>query len=196
QHTDEDAGYLPGAGWSLTGGTDYKQLAQNKIFHALHEEALPGVGSDLLWSNAKMSKSGFVFGRYLHHLQDTFSHEGFTNSTWGHTPVSWLLGGKFGTHATDKASTDKFKTLRMAKYTFAAMVRFANEIKCGCTPKGWGAGIEYDVWRFSMVDVGFPYNQLADIEGDIAAGVKNSYLASPLALQQKANILNIEMRVK
>lgn len=48
QHTDEDADYLPGPGWTPTGGTNYRQISQNKLFHALHEGAQPGMGSSFL----------------------------------------------------------------------------------------------------------------------------------------------------
>lgn len=118
---------------------------------------------------------------------------------WGHTPFGWLFSfgqDKGGTHSTDKAGTDKLKTERMAKYTCGAMVRYAQLKKCGCKPNAWSAATEYDVWRFSMVEVEFPLNHIADIDGDVGGGIKDAILASPGVLEQKAGILGIPLRVK
>src|SRR5256885_11104848 len=65
-------------------------------------------------------------GTYLHYLQDTFSHEGYTNPSWGH-------GGAL--HSPDKTNGDVAKAMRMAGATWNALNDFAKRNKCGCRGK-------------------------------------------------------------
>src|SRR5207249_503587 len=81
QRVDEDPETRP-----AFGGTE-RQRQINAFYHALH----PGSHEPYLnthWMIATTSPAGNLtaLGRYLHYLQDTFSHEGFTDPKWGHSP--------------------------------------------------------------------------------------------------------------
>ena len=107
-------------------GDTERQRQINAFYHGLH----PGSHQPYLdahWMNATMGRSGSLsgLGTYLHYLQDTFSHEGFTDPKWGHSPRHGA------THAVDKTDDDVPKALRMAGATWIALNRFASE-KCGC----------------------------------------------------------------
>jgi hypothetical protein len=189
QGTDEDPNTLPGQG----------RVFQNEYYHALHNGAQQGVGSPLLLQNVNNSNPKY-FGQYLHYLQDTFSHSGYTNSSWGHSPFSIVLDffdpsaknlSKYGTHATDKTATDMGKTIRMAKSTYAALEGYA-QLKCNCKANPWNQAMEDQIRRFAAVETRHP--NLADIEGDVGGGYKDSRLASPLQLLYKADILGIPYR--
>jgi hypothetical protein len=105
---------------------------QNEHYHALH----PGSHAPYLrrlWARAVEGNGNLEWlGRYLHYLQDTYSHEGYTNSDWGHSPVSALFFDKPGTHATDKTDSDVEKAMRMAEDTWNALKIFAIEKHCQC----------------------------------------------------------------
>jgi hypothetical protein len=194
QRTDTNPDTLPGAGMGLTG-LDYKQIAQNKLFHALNADAAPGYGSPFLWSLVEKFKTPNTIGMYLHYLQDTFSHEGFGDDPiFGHSPVglhgplqSLIFGQKLGTHGVDKTATDNAKTLRMAKFTFAAMIMYAQLKNCNCQPNAWTSTMDYDIGRFSSVEVAHP--DLADVEGGVGGPLSTPYLADPAAVLLKAKYL-------
>ena len=123
QETDEKPEYSPGP----------LKAYQNATYHTLHEgshepflQALLaralGSGGNLEW-----------LGRYLHYRQDMFSHQGFTDRNWGHSPVSVIDGNKGGTHATDKTDEDIDKSRRMVADTWTALADFTSIIKnCDC----------------------------------------------------------------
>jgi RHS repeat-associated protein len=184
QGTDEpnEDDTLPGKG----------RVAQNSVFHALDKDAAEGIGSQTLWDNStKPTPHLGYFGRYLHYLQDTFSHSGFTNSYWGHSPVSALLGGKFGTHATDKTKTDLSKTMRMAHSTWRAMKQWASQ-NCNCKGNDWDNSWDDQIRRFANIQTERP--GLADIEGDTGVIGKWDMFASPKALRRKIEILGVPWR--
>jgi hypothetical protein len=100
---------------------------------------------------------------------------------------------KAGTHATDKTATDVPKAIRMAKSTYAALDGYA-QLKCNCKANPWNEAMEDQIRRFAEVETRFP--RLADIEGDVGAGLKDSRLGSPLQLLIKADILGVPYRRK
>jgi RHS repeat-associated protein len=71
QMTDEDDDTEPG----------FNRRYANSHYHALNEDASPGVGSTSIGSSYINFKE---FGQRLHYYQDTFSHAGFHNSIYGH----------------------------------------------------------------------------------------------------------------
>ncbi len=73
-----------------------------------------------------------------------FSHAGFTDSNWGHSP----LGNRFfASHATDKTDEDIPKSQSMVAATWQALNDYARQKKCGCkgnwTPDMWPAINEF-----------------------------------------------------
>jgi RHS repeat-associated protein len=132
-------------------GQTKRQRDVNAFYHALH----PGSHQPYLdahWRNATMARGGNPtgLGVYLHYLQDTFSHRGYTNSKWGHAS---------GFHAVDKTDDDVPKAMDMARATWDALLRFAQERKCNCHS---GPGSR-DMWRqveeFANASGGGPYDR-------------------------------------
>ena len=105
QGVDEDPSTAPGPypeNWS-----------SNIKYHALHGKP-HGPFLNKLWPN----KSLKGFGTYLHYLQDTYSHAGFTIPMIGHG----LRG-----HTPDNTVSDPSKATRMANATWDALNRFAQQ---------------------------------------------------------------------
>ena len=120
QRTDEDPETSP----------DFNKVEQNSKYHALHPGSHEPYLFDL-WQGAVKSNGDYAaFGRYLHYYQDTFSHAGFTDPVWGHSPVHGA------THYRDKTDDDVPKAMRMAVQTFRSLVDFGSRImkrKCACS---------------------------------------------------------------
>ena len=161
QGTDEDPNTLPGY------GDTEQQRMQNRTFHALHPGAGEGVGSKLLWQGAMNEAGGYQWlGRYLHYLQDTFSHAGYPDDTYGHSPLNAIpfVGSlKYGDHDTDKTAYDPAKARRMAGETWNALLEYAKAKQCNCDPKwdeSWWEqindfiNIATDSPRLSTIDAG------------------------------------------
>ncbi len=170
QRVDDDPATAPG----------YGQTYINSHYHALNEEARPGVGSPSLLANVPYGGT-WHFGKYLHYLQDTFSHDGYPDSTWGHAK---------GFHTVDKTATDVEKAMRMAKDTYGALDGYG-QLMCKCKAKPWDSEMEGTVRAFSEVTTENP--RIADIDG--ATGIpglpRRSFdLADPEAMQKKASILH------
>jgi RHS repeat-associated protein len=164
QGTDDDPATAPGFGRDFT----------NSYYHALNPAARAGTGPAAMLPNLP-NRGNAYFGRYLHNLQDTFSHEGFSNSTYGHM---------FRAHGNDKTATDVDKAVRMAQVTYGAMSGYS-QLKCGCPGKPWDSGMSDTVRRFAGVTTLFP--NLADIDGNVYGNV---YLPrSSSALNEKMRIL-------
>jgi RHS repeat-associated protein len=135
QYTDVDPTTAPDLGVSNfpASDPDYGQQQRNMDFHGLH----PGSHQPYLqrlWRQATAGNMSSVqgeidnlngLGLYLHYLQDTFSHEGFTNPSWGH----WY------SHGPDKTNSDVEKAMRMAGATWKALNDFAARNNCKCTGK-------------------------------------------------------------
>ncbi|HKQ51123.1 MAG TPA: RHS repeat-associated core domain-containing protein, partial [Pyrinomonadaceae bacterium] len=186
QRTDERSDTSP-----ARGSTDQQRM-QNRVFHALHPGAAEGVGSPLLWAGAMNETSGYRwFGHYLHYLQDTFSHAGYTDDTWGHSPPNWALGsGDYGDHATDKTAYDPAKARRMAGATWRALVEYAKAKKCDCNPK-WDDSWWKEIDDFINVDTHSP--RLSTIDATERA-MDNPGLGDPGALLRKRRILGLPDR--
>ncbi len=131
QRADEDAGKVPALG--ITS----QQRGINAFYHALHG-GTHQTFLDSHWMLATQSRSGNLtaLGTYLHYLQDIFSHSGYTDSKWGHSPRH------LATHSVDKTDYDVGKSMIMAQATWDRLVRFAKLIQCKCNPPSirswWG----------------------------------------------------------
>lgn len=185
QGTDENPDTLPAA------GTTDKQRMQNRIYHGLTPGSAAGVGSSLLWQGALNETNGNVWiGRYLHHYQDSYSHDGYTNDVWGHSPLNALLGGSYGDHAVDKTATDPAKAMRMAGGTWIALVKYAKAKGCTCNPK-WTDEMSGQIWDF--INVGTSYPRTSTIDA-IGGTLDNPGLGDPDALMRKRRILGLPDR--
>jgi RHS repeat-associated protein len=126
-------------------GDTERQRQVNAFYHGLH----PGSHQPYLDAhsmNATMGRNGSLsgLGIYLHYLQDTFSHQGFTDPRYGHGS---------GTHAVDKTDEDIPKAMRMAGSSWDALNKFAGEKKCGCHG-AWDPSLEKQVGEFSRASGG------------------------------------------
>ena len=126
QSTDENPDTAPGS------GVTESQRLKNMNYHALHSGAhqthLDGL------RNAAMNGNNYVgLGRYLHYLQDTYSHRGYTHSSYGHL---------VGSHKVDKTATDPGKAADMVRATWFAINDWVKGKKCGCGP----ADTNVDTW--------------------------------------------------
>ncbi|MFL6230732.1 MAG: DUF6765 family protein [Pyrinomonadaceae bacterium] len=139
QYVDENPNTAPGFGGNIPvfdPRPNYKQQQANMDYHALH----PGDHQpylDSLWNKATNGSSssldGYLdslegLGTYMHYLQDTFSHDGFTDPLYGHSPFHGA------THGADKTDSDVEKAMRMAEATWKALSDFG-KVKCGCQSK-------------------------------------------------------------
>lgn len=156
-------------------GDTERQRQVNAFYHGLH----PGSHQPYLdthWMIATTSRGGNLagLGVYLHYLQDTFSHEGYTDPEWGHAS---------GTHAVDKTDEDVPKAMRMAGATWDALNRFASEKKCGChgtfNPPWWK-----QVQEFAEAPGGGFYDRRRHSIEEI----------DPWYLNNKIRILNVSLR--
>ncbi|MDQ2976109.1 MAG: hypothetical protein M3R69_11955, partial [Acidobacteriota bacterium] len=152
QATDENPSTMPGP------GVTPRQRWQNATFHALHEGAQEGVGSPELWRIALNGSANYVgLGRYLHYLQDTFSHSGYHSSTYGHSS---------GWHYPDKTKSNPNKAFRMAISTWFALLDYARQKKCKCLRDS--ADVPWNtVWRFIQASGGPAYREINSHELEI-----------------------------
>ncbi|HUS12636.1 MAG TPA: Ig-like domain-containing protein, partial [Pyrinomonadaceae bacterium] len=105
---------------------DLAQRARNVAFHSFGTPAENAARAAELLSQARAHGGNpFLFGTYLHFLQDSFSHENFAgNDTHGHLAAL---------HHVDHTSTDRDKSKAMAHATFGALRDFGRRKGCGCT---------------------------------------------------------------
>lgn len=114
QATDEEEDKYPGRGRS----------GPNAVYHALHPNATAGTASPLLMYFALNPKpDNRRMGNALHYLQDSFSHEGYSDSYWGHAKAG---------HYYDKTNSDPEKAMRMAEATWDALMDFGRRKGCEC----------------------------------------------------------------
>jgi RHS repeat-associated protein len=145
QATDENDATKPGLG--LTA----RQRRQNARYHVLHPGGREGVGSPQLWEEAKNGISNYVgLGRYLHYLQDSFSHSGYESSVYGHGP---------DLHYVDKTDSDVEKAVRMAVSTWYALRDYARAKKCSCLLE-WSDASWSEVRRFAKASGGPDYREI------------------------------------
>jgi RHS repeat-associated protein len=168
QGTDDNPVTAPGFARDFT----------NSYYHALSPDARPGVGPDPMRPYLAINGATY-FGQYLHYLQDTFSHQGFPNSTYGHM---------FRAHGNDKTATDVVKTVQMAQVTYGAISGYS-QLKCGCEGKPWNDQMAATVRSFASERTWQP--DLADIDGDTGLPLigKVPFLGDPRALARKRSIL-------
>jgi len=131
-------------------GDTERQRQVNAFYHALH----PGSHQPYLdahWSNATMGGGNLTaLGVYLHYLQDTFSHRGYTDPTWGHAS---------GFHAVDKTDENVSKAMRMARVTRNALIDFA-ALKKGChCQRSWSRNTKQRLKDFLEASGGGPYDR-------------------------------------
>jgi RHS repeat-associated protein len=177
QSTDENESTAPGLG--LTE----KQRQQNRDYHDLHPGNYEGEGSPELWQQAMTGQTNHVaLGRYLHSLQDSFSHVGFESDVIGH--LSRL-------HYYDKTASDVPRALRMAGATWRALNDYAKEKKCGCRGQ-WDSSWWQQVVDFSRYNgANFDALETIDSNGEILNfGMTNN----PLYLLRKIRVLDLEPR--
>jgi hypothetical protein len=133
QYSDENPETAPNLGVSNFPGSapDYQQQQKNIDYHGLHAGSHKPYLENL-WRKANAGDMGSIqgeidnlngLGTYLHYLQDTYSHEGFANPSWGHGSAL---------HYPDKTRSDVEKTMRMAGNTWKALIDFGARNKCGC----------------------------------------------------------------
>jgi RHS repeat-associated protein len=180
QSTDENPNTTPGLG----------EYNKNTLYHALHDGAAQGVGAPDLWAASLRGNANYVgLGRYLHYLQDTFSHATYNNSNYGHL---------FGTHKTDKTATNPEKTLRMAKSTFEAIKNWAKAKNCKCGNK-WDNSWDDIINRFAKIETNHPSLSTIDANrfnpDELSLEFPPFFLGGDLrALRMKALILGVPMR--
>jgi RHS repeat-associated protein len=148
----------------VVDNNNYRQQTQNITYHALHPGAAEGVGNSDLWEKAmrdcNVSKP---FGQYLHYLQDTFSHSGYTSPKCGH--------GCVDQHKPDHTIVDPEKTLRAAKATWNALNEYAKRIKCKCQMP-WNPGWDYTILQFARVGYTSEIDQRAKEGSDVDLLIK------------------------
>ena len=173
QGTDEDEGTSPGPN---------KRYA-NRTYHALNSNASEGVGSQHLWTMAVSPTPDFKnFGQYVHYLQDTFSHSGFTSPIWGHAAAG---------HYYDKTKSDPARAVRMAYATWNSLIDFAGKLGCECNPV-WSPEIGDTVVSFSNAPgSNTPFQNSIDSTGGVQDFLRTN---PPEFLERKRNILGIPRR--
>jgi RHS repeat-associated protein len=126
QSTDENPDTKPFPGLSIT------QASQNNDYHAFN-----------LWVNSRMGElraaavckdHNYVgMGRYLHFLQDTYSHSGFQSSMYGQFGFNGVDFPVIGGFVVDNTNWHPEKSDEMARNTFFAIYEFARKKDCKCT---------------------------------------------------------------
>ncbi len=124
QRVDEDPNTTPNLGVSA------RQRQVNRQFHHLGDQDTTDddgspttylmkqwlAAAPMTFSSSSSKCNGANLGIFLHHLQDTFAHDGFTNSLYGH-------GG--AGHKPDKTATDIAKAELMARATWEAIINYS-----------------------------------------------------------------------
>ena len=132
QHSDEDDDKKPGWGNAIAmiGGQptivpDIAQRYRNVAFHSFGTYSQNASrATELLFQAYHQSRNPFLFGTYLHFMQDGFSHADYAgNDTWGQA-----TGGQ----RVDHTNFDPKKAMDMAHATFDALRGFGNRNGCGC----------------------------------------------------------------
>ena len=129
-------------------------------------------------------------GRYLHYLQDTFSHSGYLSDINGHSPLNLETGGVWGDHSSDKTASSPAKARRMAGATWKALVDYAKAKKCGCSPK-WDNSWWSQINDFIKVDTAYPRSSTIDA---LEQTLENPGFGDPAALTRKRRILGLPDR--
>lgn len=91
-------------------------------------------------------------GVYLHYLQDTFSHAGYTNDEYGHS---------LGTHSVDKTFNNVPKAQSMVAATWKALNDYAKEKKCGCKGQ-WSNDMWPVINNFLEIPAGWGFEEIPE----------------------------------
>jgi len=145
QGVDENSQTSPGL------GNTQHQRDVNAYYHALHG----GSHQPYLDSHWKNVTSGAgcnlkALGIYLHYLQDTFSHAGFTDPVCGHGCFDW--------HYPDKTDSDVDKAFRMALETWYALKECTKLRGCKC--QEWQDASWKEVREFNATSGGPDYREI------------------------------------
>jgi RHS repeat-associated protein len=128
QNTDENDETAP---WI---GITPRQRRVNSGNHAFDVE-LRDLGN--LWSGALAGPANYVgFGRYLHYVQDTFSHRGFSNTFIGQFGSNGTDVPFFGGFLVDNTNHSVGKSAQMAAATWFAIRNWIKAKKCSCKDEG------------------------------------------------------------
>jgi RHS repeat-associated protein len=128
---------------------DPGQRYRNTAFHTFGTASQNSRRAMQLLSQASQSGgNGFLFGTYLHFLQDSFSHRDFAgNETYGH--LSAL-------HRADHTSANTSRAMDMAHASFDALRALGRRNGCGCNGEpDWNVVQEF-------IDVGYGRGSPAD----------------------------------
>jgi len=125
QSTDEndDTKPLPG----LTPG-HRKTNADSHAFNEGNEANLSALRTTAMGGGINYVAAG----RYLHHLQDTYSHRGFHNPWYGQYGFNGYDVPVLGGLVVDNTNHDLPKSEEMARATFFALYEFAKKKGCEC----------------------------------------------------------------
>ena len=134
QHVDENPETSPGPGW--TEG----QRQINSELHAFNEGNMKNLSN---LRNIAFSKSGTCgdLGKYLHYLQDTFSHRGFNSPYVGQAGSNGIDVPGFGGLVVDNTNHDVGKSAEMVSATWFAIRDWIRAKKCNCGDQG-DTGVE------------------------------------------------------
>jgi RHS repeat-associated protein len=137
-------------------GSSERQKQVNAFYHGFH----PGSHQPYLdahWRIATTGGGGSLsgLGIYLHYLQDTFSHEGYTDPVCGH--------GCAVQHYPDKTENGVKQAQEMVAATWDALNRFAREKKCGCQGK-WDQSLWQVINDFLKAPSGNRLREISDEE--------------------------------
>jgi RHS repeat-associated protein len=125
QSTDEISDTQPFLGWTVA------QALRNGYNHAFTQYV--NSRSNDLRSAAQSTTHNYVgVGRYLHFLQDTFSHRGFSNSVIGQFGFNGVDLPFFGGFVVDHTNHEIEKSEEMARTTFYALLEWAKRKDCKC----------------------------------------------------------------
>ncbi|MBL9213853.1 MAG: RHS repeat-associated core domain-containing protein [Opitutaceae bacterium] len=171
QGVDENPATSPGL------GNTERQRNVNTKYHALHAAPQGGPSDaymETLRSKAFSSCDPADLGVYLHYLQDTFSHRGFTDPTTGH--------GKAG-HNPDKTANDVSRAYRMAEATLDALIAWSKSCKKCCESSSATAANS-----LSKPEIGDLFQFLKSPGGGFSTEIGEDDLAA------KLKILNLQKR--
>ncbi len=195
QNVDDHHATTPGLG-ILNPDQQYKNMRN----HALHDM---GNNFDLTthWKSATRGDMNTIegytsnivgLGTYMHYLQDTFSHEGFTDPSVGHVFKDGMING----HMNDQPANDPYKAMRMAGATWKALNDWAKAKKC-CDGGGMDDSMQKKIWEFVNAPSAGLFGQAGRIVGvdsfepsRMSLGFTNSHKY----LDNKLKILGLQPR--
>jgi hypothetical protein len=126
---DENDETKPGPGWTE------RQRRVNSDYHAFNSGNNGNL--DNLRNAALGGSANYVaLGRYLHYLQDAYSHRGFSNPYIGQAGSNGTDWPGFGGLVVDNTNHDVGKAAEMANATWFAIRDWIKAHKCKCGDQG------------------------------------------------------------